>query len=150
MIIDSLKNAKSYYGVSAGIKAGLEFLGSQDFSKIELGRHELANGLYCMVMRYDTKPAEEVQFEAHRKYVDIQLVIEGAEKIECAEISSLKPTSEYDAEGDAQFSAGEGDWVRLGAGTFAIFMPQDAHRPSVNACCCGSGSVYKAVVKVPV
>ena len=149
VIIDTLKNASHYHGVSKGIEAGLKFLASTDFDKVELGRHELDNGLYCMVMRYDTKPAEEVRYEAHRKYIDIQLCLDGAEKIEYAEISALTPSTEYDAEGDAQFLAGEGDWVTLGKGVFAIFMPQDAHRPSVNACCC-SKPVFKAVVKVPV
>ncbi len=149
MIIDTLKNASLYHGVSKGIEAGLKFLETADFSKVELGRHELDNGLYFMLMRYDTKPAEECKYEAHRKYIDIQLCLDGAEKIEYAETSTLTPTTEYDPEGDAQFLAGEGDWVTLGKGVFAIFMPQDAHRPSVNACCC-SKAMFKAVVKIPV
>lgn len=150
MIIDSLKNASRYYGVSEGVGAGLKFLESTDFSKIALGRHELDNGLYFMLMRYDTKPAEETKFEAHRKYIDIQLCLEGAEKIQYAETSTLDLDTPYDEKGDALLLTGEGDWVTLGAGTFAIFMPQDAHRPSVNACCCGSNAVFKAVVKIPV
>ena len=149
MIIDTLENAGLYHGVSKGIEDGLKFLATTDFNKVGLGRHDLDDGLYFLLMRYDTKPAEECKYEVHRKYIDIQLVIEGVEKIGYSEISALEPTTDYDDSGDAQFLEGAGDWVTLGKGTFAVFMPQDAHRPSVNACC-GSKPVFKAVVKIPV
>lgn len=149
MIVDHLKNAESYYGVSEGIRKGLEFLASQDFRQMEPGRHDLPDNLYCILVKYNTKPVEECRFEIHRKYIDIQFVLEGAERIAYADISLMKPTTEYDEHSDLQFLEGKGDWVTLDKGTFAIFMPQDAHMPSVHADN-SSQPVLKVVVKVPV
>jgi len=148
MIIDHIRNKNTYHGLGAGITVALEYLAGTDFSKVEIGRHDLSDGLYAMVQTYETKSREEKQWEAHRKYIDVQFVASGAELIGYSDITELQPTTEYDTQGDCILLDGEGDFLRLSSGTFSILYPQDAHMPGVMAGV--RGNVRKVVVKVPV
>jgi YhcH/YjgK/YiaL family protein len=98
------------------------------------------------VSDYETAPAEEKGWEAHRRYIDVQYIASGTEKMGYAEISALRVVSEYDEDKDIIWLDGDGDFVTAHAGTFVVFFRQDAHKPGVtveNPC-----SVRKVVVKV--
>ena len=60
----------------------LLFLKTTDLEKINIGRHELdGNNLFVLVDEYITREEKETQFEAHKKYADIQYLVFGQEKI---------------------------------------------------------------------
>jgi YhcH/YjgK/YiaL family protein len=102
-----------------------------------------------MLQGYETKPAEGKKFEAHRRYVDIQYVVSGAERIGHAHTAGLRVVQPYDPETDCALydpPAGTGTDLVLCAGAFAIFWPHDAHRPG---CALGAPApVRKVVLKV--
>ncbi|OFX15971.1 MAG: hypothetical protein A2Z18_09215 [Armatimonadetes bacterium RBG_16_58_9] len=149
MIIDDIRNASQYYGLGESIAAGLKFLQTQDFSNMQPGRYDVPDSdCYAIVIHYDTKPVEQGIWEAHRKYIDIQYVHAGAERIGWANINSLRPTADYDPDKDFLAMEGEGDFATLRGGTFMLLMPQDPHMPSISV---GPGqAVIKVIVKVPV
>ena len=100
MILDYLKNAKLYYGVSEGLEKGFKFLQENDFSKMEPGRYEIdGSNVYAMVQQYDTKLIENCRWEAHRKYIDIQYIVSGKEKMGYSNIKNMKEI-EYKEEKD--------------------------------------------------
>ena len=73
--------------------------------------------------------------------------VRGVELIGVTQSSKLKVTEPYDAAKDIMFYArGDGDFITLRAGMFAVFGPQDAHMPSLAAK--GSDIVRNVVVKV--
>lgn len=148
MIIDHIDNAAQYAATKPGIAAALDYLAATDLGKLEPGRHELSNGLYAMVMDYETAAADQKQWEAHRKYIDVQFVASGSELMGYNEIGTLVPATDYDESGDAIMLTGKGDFVRLTPGTFAVLFPRDAHMPGVTAG--ETSTVRKVVVKVPV
>jgi YhcH/YjgK/YiaL family protein len=117
----------------------------------ELGRYELdeTTGLYAMVMRYQTVPAEESRYESHRRAVDLQYTIEGGEGIEWAHTNDLAANGGYEDDRDLQFYLpGEpGAFVKNLPGCFSIYTPTDAHRPKIIVP--GHTEVFKAVVKIP-
>lgn len=117
----------------------------------EIGRYELdeTTGLYAMVMRYDTVPAEESRYESHRRAVDLQYTISGGEGIEWAHSDELSADGEYDVDRDLQFylPSESGAFVKNLPGYFSIYAPTDAHRPKVRIP--GHKDVFKAVVKIP-
>lgn len=84
--------------------------------------------------------------EAHRKYADLQAVLEGEERIDWVPLGSLREESEeYSKGGDIAFySGGEHMRVTLSAGEFLILFPGDAHKPCIRS----GGKVKKAVVKL--
>src|SRR5688500_5763590 len=50
-------------------------------------RIELADGAFAIEQVYRTKLRADGFFESHRKYIDVQVVLEGEERIEVEDIS---------------------------------------------------------------
>ncbi len=144
MIVDKLSNATLYQRLTPRISIALEYLQSTDFSKLEPGKYEVAGKeIYALVSAYNTKKLEDARWEAHRKYLDIQYVIEGAEQMGFTPIDNLKQVDEYSQEKDILFFTGSGDYVTIEAGMFAFFFPQDGHQPCVEI---GESKLVKKVV----
>ncbi|MEA4889350.1 MAG: YhcH/YjgK/YiaL family protein [Clostridiaceae bacterium] len=147
MIIDHIRNAAQYSGISQGLKDGLDYLAQTDFSKLAAGRYELAGDrLYAMVQEYDSKMPAEGKWEAHRRYIDIQYLVSGREIIGYADIETLEPAKDYDTVKDCQILRGQGSDLVLEPGMFMILLPQDAHMPGLAAD--RPAAVRKVVVKV--
>jgi len=149
MIIDRLKNAGLYYGVSSSVKAAFEFLQKSDCEKLELGRHEIVGtNVYALVQKYETKPVDQGIWEAHRKYIDVQFIYAGKELIGYSNIEEMKVVKEYDQTGDYLLVEGEGSFFNVDAGFFVLFAPEDAHMPCLTAA--SPCEVKKVVVKVAI
>jgi len=149
MIIDKLKNASLYYGTSEKIATALKFLENTDLSEFQNGKYNIEDDdIFVIVQDYQTKPLSEGKFEAHRKYIDIQYIIKGVEKMGYVNVHKLKPSTEYDEEKDIAFFEGSGDFLTADKGTFIIFSPQDAHMPGIETKT--SEYVKKAVVKIKI
>jgi YhcH/YjgK/YiaL family protein len=132
MIIDQLANSGLYEDLSEPIRRAFQFLRQTDLQNLENGRYEIdGNRLYASVETYMTKPRESAEWEAHRRYVDLQYVICGAEKIGYAPLCRMLPLDNYDPDQDIQLFAGEGDDLTLSDGQFMILFPHDAHMPGV-------------------
>jgi YhcH/YjgK/YiaL family protein len=151
MILDSLPLWHRYAAVNPRLARGFEFLEKLPADPA-VGRHEIdGDAVYALVQRYQTRPVEQMQFEAHRRYIDIQYLVSGREVIQWAPLATLAgPTKPYDDVTDAALFALTPDMlpVQMQAGQFAILFPDDAHAP-----CCAWGDpaeVLKLVIKVAV
>ena len=132
MILDTLENAHFYYGISTKFAIALKFLKNTDFSNFNEGKYEVdKDNIYALVQTYNTKLNENELFEAHRKFIDIQYVIQGEELLGYTNIRELRPKSVYNEENDIFFLEGTGDFFKLFPNNFAILMPQDAHKPAI-------------------
>ena len=108
MILDTLKNINLYEGLGENFKQVADYVKSTDLRSLEAGKHILENGVYFMVQEYTTKSIADGKYEAHRKYIDIQIILEGAEIMGYAPIEALEATTDYDESGDYQLFIGEG------------------------------------------
>lgn len=150
MIKDKLMNAKNYYKMSENLKKGFQWLGATDLISIDDGRYEIAgNDVYASVQTYITK--SEANYEAHRKYIDIQYIIKGQEFVGVTDIKNCETCVDYDLERDLEFfdCIREDDYYPLREGEFLVLFPNDAHKPSMNYDGLKS-EVKKVVVKVAV
>jgi YhcH/YjgK/YiaL family protein len=115
------------------------------------GRHDIdGDSVYALVQQYQTRPAAGMP-EAHRRYIDIQFIARGREVIHWTPLAACSEVAlPYDAEKDAGFFAAPSTMVpvRLTAGQFTIFFPDDAHAPC--SAWDGPEDVLKVVVKVAV
>jgi biofilm protein TabA len=115
------------------------------------GRIELAGGAYAIEQVYQARPRSEVFFESHRKYIDVQVIVEGAERMEVEDISRLNVSQPYLEERDfikyADTTAVS--HLAMPAGNVAVFFPVDGHMSTLQPAT-GPVLVRKAVVKVPV
>ena len=150
MILDNLTQASRYHPLSPHFAKAFAFLNKFDGSLKE-GRYEIdGENAYALVQRYTTKSAATAQFEAHRRYIDVQFVHAGRETILWASLAALTPTQDYNAEKDYELFSlvPTATPLRLGPGQFAILFPTDGHAP-----CCewdAPTAVTKVVVKVKV
>ena len=151
-MITGTKNdiAKLIPYVSPRLAQGLTYLLETDFSKVANGEYPLdGEKLFARVNTYETEPKAEKRPESHARYIDIQYLGEGCEKIwYCARTEKNVVTEDRSAD-DLFFyeDAAEKDVVTMEAGTFAIFFPWELHRPGCHAKHEGS-RVQKIVVKV--
>jgi len=149
MILDKIENIQQYNGLSDLLNEGLKFVAETDFAKIEPGKIVLNdNLLFATVSEYATKPAADCKLEAHKKYIDIQFIVSGEEKIGFTTLAGQTPSVPYNPEKDIVFFKEEVTYYTLTPGTFAIFFPSDLHQPCVAATV--PSNVKKVVVKVAV
>lgn len=119
--------------------------------KSPLGITELrGDKLFVNVHTYPTKTDEDCRFEGHRNMIDLQYIIQGGELIDWHLKEDLLTDGPYDVEKDFQFykcpAKLSGTRISLKEGHFAIFFPEDGHRPQINDG--QNDSVLKAVVKI--
>jgi biofilm protein TabA len=147
VIVDTLTNRRLYAGLGGRIADALVLLAFEDFRAKAVGKHEVDGAsLFYLVQAYTTKPVEQASWESHRKYLDVQYIVEGTERMGWAPVASLRVTKPYDSGGDAALYTGEGAFLTAGPGTFFLLWPDDAHMPGISA---GSPApVRKVVVKV--
>ena len=150
MILDKLSNASLYSGLSEPIAAALRYLSENDCTSLPLGKIPLRDTkMFAIVQEYQSRLPEQCFWEAHRKYIDVQFIAAGVEEMGHANITDLRVSQPYsDADDYAKFE-GVGSEVKVPAGWFTIFFPEDGHMP----CMAAGGqpsSVRKVVVKVAV
>ncbi len=147
MICGSIKNCAPYYVVSPRIKQAFELFAAVDWSKAEAGVHELdGRTIYANVQERGLKSKEEAKLEVHDKYIDIQILLSGAEEsFGWADRSTLRePKQAFNAEKDIQFFLDAPQtYYTLRPGQFTILLPEDAHAPLV-----GEGTIRKVILKV--
>jgi len=134
MIIDKLSNIQLYYGLNKQIQSAFDFLRKNGTADLADGKYIIdGNEVFALVQRYDTKPETEGKWEAHRKYIDIQYIINGCEYIGWANLDQLKVTEVYNDKNDVLFLEGKGTFLKADPGTFLLFTSQDAHMPGIMA-----------------
>jgi biofilm protein TabA len=146
MIIDSLTNAHRYIGLHKHFPQAFEFIRNTNLAKIEPGKYPIdGDEIHASVSLKDGYALKEAKFEAHDRYIDIQVCPSGVEKLgwkprkDCVD-----PKTQYDTVKDVTFYNDSPEtYFELHAGEFAIFYPEDVHAPMI-----GEGPVKKLVVKV--
>jgi biofilm protein TabA len=159
MILDTLDNAGLYYSLSPRIARALKFLSEARTSRLEPPlpaadaalRHPIdGDDNFAVIQRYRARAPRKAFFEAHRRYIDVQYVVEGIEAIAVCNIKGMRKVAAYDAERDFIKLAPRKQLpcsINVPAGHFAIFFPHDAHMPALAIKGMPSG-VKKIVVKV--
>lgn len=146
MIIDSLENISIYKNIPQNVINFIKTLTPET----EIGRYEIDKNSYVNVEVYETKNLSDCKFEAHKKYIDIQMLLSGIEELDYTQVRGLTVSEAYDDVRDIMFFENPNrifDSVILEAGKFALIYPHEAHRPQV-AFNATSKTVKKVVVKI--
>lgn len=147
MILDNLKNAARYVPLHPSFALAFKWLREQSFDALPLGRTDIdGDRLYASVQREPGRGQAAAKFETHRRYIDIQYLVEGSELMGWTYVGKGLKSLGYDSSKDLEFYADRPAlWIPVPAGTFAIFFPEDAHAPMA-----GTEFMVKVVVKVGV
>ena len=149
MIVDCLDNWNSY-PFGAAWKQAFDFLASLTADAEEKEYQLQGEEVFARVMSYETRAPDASMFEAHRRYVDIQCVIAGSERMEAVPATGLETKTPYDASSDVELynpTQPSLACAHLRPGIFASLFPHDAHMPGLMD---GDApaSVKKVVVKI--
>jgi YhcH/YjgK/YiaL family protein len=148
MILDRFPQAERYAPLHPGFAQAFAFLKRADLRQLPLAKYAIdGDRVYATIARSAGRTRQEAKLEAHRKYIDIQVVLDGVDQMGWKSIADCRRSEgPYDEEKDVELLADAPDaWIDVGPGTFTIFYPEDAHAPLV-----GTGEIYKVVVKVAV
>lgn len=151
MIYDSLNNLGMYQCLHPNIADVITFLKEHEGTLPALtpGSYDInSNGAFVSISEYESKPESEGFLEYHRKFIDIQIIVAGKEKIGIAQKDNCREL-EYLEEKDLGKLEGTADFILLNTGNFAIFFRQDAHMPQIS-CSDRREKVKKVVFKIPV
>ncbi|MCC6579873.1 MAG: YhcH/YjgK/YiaL family protein [Phycisphaeraceae bacterium] len=150
MLLDTLEHASLYRPLHPGIAAAMHFLAHTDLTSLPDGRTDIqSDRLFAIAQRYAPKPGPATVWESHRRYIDVQYVAAGVERMGWTLLSpALKITQPYDEAKDVTFYDVAGDQITVAAGSFVVFHPHDVHAPGLAGP--RGGEVFKVVVKVAV
>ena len=150
MIIDLLNNCAKYKTVHKRLDDAFHFLQTTDLKALATGRHLIDNeDLYAVVEEYETLESANEEMESHRKYIDVQYMINGAELVGHTFLKDQAISKEYSAENDFILYADDPTFfTKMNAGTFMVFFPTDLHMPGIKID--EPGWVKKIVIKVRV
>jgi len=128
-------------------KAVFEFM-KQDLTALEIGKYPLIEGeVTAIVSEYNSKEPENAKWEAHRKFIDLQYVISGEEKMGVMPIAEAQNAGEYNAEKDVIFYGENDGPLHLATPeTYFLFFTGDLHRPCIKVD--ESTPVKKLVIKI--
>ena len=151
MIVATLENIHNQARHNPDLTKGIEFLKTLEPSKWEEGRFSIdGERVFAYVTSYTTKAVgDQVELEGHRKYIDLQFLVDGEETIGWTMTEGAAVNTPYSPDTDAwtgNAAADQLNWVKLRPGWLAILFPEDAHAPQ-----CAAGQpmeVKKVVVKV--
>ena len=129
MIIAKREHANCYKGIHPRLDRALDLLQDDKFIA-SVGAEKVfieGDALYAFRNEYTTVPFEETFFEAHKKYLDIQMIVSGQEMTAIADPATLgEPFKEK-----SDFKGYHGDpeqCVTLRPDNFIVVFPGDAHR----------------------
>lgn len=147
---DGFTTAFTYLGelfrAGSPVQARVRAIGLGDTVKTDL-----AGGAYVIEQAYESRLRADGFFESHRKFIDIQVVFEGEELMEVADIARMTVRQPYNEKRDLIIYEDSTDaaLLRVHPGQAAVFFPVDVHMPTLRVRAVPV-VVRKCVVKVPV
>ena len=123
------------------------FLKEHNLDSLPKGKYLIdGDNVFATVSEAPTKNFDITNWESHRKYIDIQCIISGEEKMGIYAVAKAEVTKPYDINTDLAFYTASGNFFVAGPGTFFLFFPSDTHRPNITPG--GNKVVKKCVIKV--
>lgn len=147
MIIAKNSDAKQYLGIHPNLDEALRHITPEFLESLEDERVDLIPGeVWCTRFTYETVSDEDSFFEAHERFLDIHLMLQGSERVEIAHPETLE---QFQGLPDQDFYAYRGEgWQKLilSPGDFLVVFPADAHKIKMHLG--APATVTKAVFKV--
>lgn len=134
MITDSIENIRLYTMIPDFVDDFIKNLTSDT----PCGRYEINDSAYANIETYSTKSVLSAKYEQHKKYIDIQLLLTGTEKIYYKPCQNTAGPLPFDDDKDIRFfnepiNSESDDCVNLNCKNFMLIYPHEAHAPQVQS-----------------
>jgi len=141
--------AQQYHKNKAIWDKAFAFLRDSDLNALKPGKYVIdGDNAYATITEGPEKTFEQSAWESHRKYIDLQYVIKGKEKMGVAPVATATVIKPYNDKTDGANYTADGQYYVAEPGTFLLFFPGDAHRPNIKVD--GYDTVKKIVIKIKV
>ncbi len=145
--VNAVEFYRQYHSNQAVWDKVFEFLKHQNLQTLAPGKYPIdGDNAYASITEGPSKEPADAKWESHRKYIDLQYVIKGEEKIEVTPIGAATITKPYDESKDVINYTANGTYYIASPVSFFLFFPQDAHRPNIKVD--GYDVVKKLVIKI--
>ncbi len=125
--------------------AAFAFLKNRNLDTLSAGKYPIiGEQVFASVTEAPSHNKEDVKWESHKHYVDLQYIIKGKEMIGVADTSTATIIKPYSP--DAINYTAKGKYYIAEPGTFFLFFPNNAHRPTIKVD--GYEVVKKIVIKI--
>lgn len=134
MICDKFENIGLYCNQGDALYKAISYARDFDISLSD-GEYELdGRNIFAKVVTYKTEKADLRKFEAHKEYIDVQVMLSGKERMDVSIDQDLELIGDYDKENDFQLLEPKDGYstMVMSPGKFVIFFPDDIHRPNCN------------------
>jgi YhcH/YjgK/YiaL family protein len=135
MIVTDLEHSEQQAALSPRLGKALDYLRAIADEALPDGRVDLDDDrIYVLIQSYTGKETDPPLFEAHRRYIDVQYIVSGAEQLGWAPLEAVEVTAPYDAETDALLGTvptNHASFIHFRAGDVIILYPTDAHAPGL-------------------
>jgi len=146
MLLCAISDFKHQRALHPRFAALARFLEQTKLRDLPPGRTAIEGEDLLVIVDPAATPRLEAPLEAHRTYIDVQVVVSGTDTMGWAPLSACGTvTQPYDPDKDIIFFAEKPlSFVPVPQGHLAIFFPEDAHAPLTGM----GGPVHKLVFKV--
>ena len=127
MIYDKLENVHRYKELFPEL---INYLKINSLDLINLGKHNISETLFALVMEYKTNSNDIDILENHKKYIDFQIILSGNEKVSLANSYDLVH-KQYDKGEDYELVKTAPYFIEFNTGYFMVFYPNEYHRPGM-------------------
>ncbi|WP_086592361.1 YhcH/YjgK/YiaL family protein [Hymenobacter crusticola] len=148
--VDAVAFAKQYQANKAIWDEAFAYMRDHDLAALPNGSSKIdGDQLTLSVTEPTSKEFDKTQWESHKKYIDLQYIVRGKEKMGVEALPKLTVTDPYnDTKDVAHYSGSTGKYYVAEPGTFYLFFPENGHRPSIKVE--GYDVVKKVVFKIRV
>jgi YhcH/YjgK/YiaL family protein len=145
--VNAVEFAKQYHANKAYWDKAFEFMRDKNLKDLAPGKYVIdGDNVYATITEAPSKTFEQSAWESHRKYIDLQYVVTGQEKIGLSPLSETTVTAPYDDSKDIAHYTAKGKFYTATPDEFFLFFPNDAHRPNILVD--GYDVVKKLVIKI--
>lgn len=118
--------------VQQRIQTALDWLDARSTEELlaePIGNKVIADGVELRFQEYDTRDYATMNYETHKKHIDIHYMIQGAEWVRWADAGTAEAASDYDPEVEIQYFKHPAFHSKalLTDRHYAIFDPSDLH-----------------------
>lgn len=137
MILTTLSELPAYQSLCPNFADAITWSRQADWAALPAGKHAIdGDRLFVIIESLNTQPlTNDSIWEAHDRYIDIQCILEGTERMGWTPRTDHLPVRQpYDTETDKVFydaSRVTGTMIDVESGQAVIFFPHDAHAPGL-------------------
>lgn len=147
MIFGNIENLNEYSFLEAKVAKCFAYAKEHDLKNFEKGSHTIdGERFFVNIVEYETTTPENRFWEAHKKYLDVHLMLNGEEQIDLNFLQNMDVKAFVEKDDFVPMDGEKNSSVILRNGDFLICYPQDGHRTAVRVQ--ESQKIKKAIFKV--